>query len=504
LVEKEGIWIKKEPPISDEQRRSRIMQAWEKIYEKTRQIRDKRDPFEKNIQRPYFHYKPLEESDLKNWDDYLTFQEKEEAENNSTVEDTIMLYERCLVSAANYPRYWQRYGAYLERLNRLDAAREVYTRATTVFTKRQPDVYFTFADFEERQGQVDQAKQIYKELVDHVAPVLIEGIIEYANFLRRQSIARQGQGILLESSEVSKVYEHGLLRLEDKIGVKRRDIDVHTKVEEKEEDKEVKEVSSEEDKDKIKWKSDYAFLSIHYARFQAHILQNASVARSIFSRAVHIVNNDVSLWLTYINFEVTQAGIQGQFLVPALYERALENLQKEPKELRTAVGELYLAFLRDRGTSISQIKQTRDKLQSGHFDEAKSDRKRPEIGPEEIEYGDRTVKITKTENNFQPVSTTFSSLASQPPTASQVEKPAATPATQSSSQTTTTPEQDYAVALQQQYWNGMMGMMGQMGQMTGFPTATGTAPSTATSQASYMQFPQFPGVFPQQWGAPYY
>jgi len=438
---------------------------------------------------------------LKNWNDYLTFQEKEEAENNSTTEDTIMLYERCLVSAANYTRYWQRYGAYLERLNRLDAAREVYTRATTMFTKRQPDVYFTFADFEERQGQIDQAKQIYKELVDHVAPVLIEGIIEYANFLRRQSIARQGQGILLEISEVSKVYEHGFLRLEDKIGVKRRDTsnDVHPKTEEKEE-KEAKDAFSEEDKEKTKWKSDYAFLSIHYARFQAHILQNSSVARAIFSRAANIVNNDVTLWLTYINYEATQPGIQSQSLVPALYERALENLRKEPKEIRTVVGELYLTFLRDRGTSITQIKQTREKLQSGHFDEGKYERKCIETAPEEIEYGDRIVKVTKPENNNQSVSTTFSSLAAQASTATQAEKPATTQVTQTTQ--TTTPEQEYAAAaaLQQQYWNGMMGMMGQM---AGF-SSTGTAPSTGTTPASYMQFPQFPGVFPQQWGASYY
>jgi len=338
--------------------------------------------------------------------------------------------------------------------------------------------------------------------VDYVAPVLVEGIIEYANFLRRHAILRQGHGILLETNEVAKVYESGLLRLEERMGVKpQREVS----------SQETKEDGRLEDKEKTKWKSDYAFLSIHYAKFQTHSLQNISLARAIYSRAVSIVLDDPALWLAYINFEASQPGIQSQTLVPALYERALENL-KESKDVRAAVGELYLSFLRDRGTSIFQVKQVRDKLKSGHFDEVKtgdSRKRKLEASSEEIEYGDRLTKVVK-QDAFQPISTTFSTLASQAATTTQADKPQQGQPSQSGTAPLQQEQEQYAAALaqQQQYWSMMMG---QLPGQSFFPSSAATTGSTAsstqttTAQAGYMQFPGFSGVaYPQQWAGQYY
>ena len=55
------------------------------------------------IRRPYFHAKPLEKSQLKNWREYLDFETA-----NGTHERVLILYERCLVACALYEEFWIR------------------------------------------------------------------------------------------------------------------------------------------------------------------------------------------------------------------------------------------------------------------------------------------------------------------------------------------------------------------------------------------------------------
>ena len=53
------------------------------------------------IRRPYFHVKPLEKGQLKNWKDYLDF----EIENGSH-ERVMVLFERCMIACALYEEFW--------------------------------------------------------------------------------------------------------------------------------------------------------------------------------------------------------------------------------------------------------------------------------------------------------------------------------------------------------------------------------------------------------------
>jgi len=55
------------------------------------------------ICRPYFHVKPLEKVQLKNWRDYLDM----EIENGSH-ERTVILFERCLIACAMYEEFWMK------------------------------------------------------------------------------------------------------------------------------------------------------------------------------------------------------------------------------------------------------------------------------------------------------------------------------------------------------------------------------------------------------------
>lgn len=53
------------------------------------------------IKRPYFHVKPLEKSQLKNWKDYLDFEI--EAGDHERV---VILFERCMIATALYEDFW--------------------------------------------------------------------------------------------------------------------------------------------------------------------------------------------------------------------------------------------------------------------------------------------------------------------------------------------------------------------------------------------------------------
>ena len=57
------------------------------------------------IKRPYFHIKPLERAQLKNWKEYLDF---EVAEGNR--ERIVFLFERCVIACALYEDFWAKVG----------------------------------------------------------------------------------------------------------------------------------------------------------------------------------------------------------------------------------------------------------------------------------------------------------------------------------------------------------------------------------------------------------
>ncbi|RCN40699.1 hypothetical protein ANCCAN_13342, partial [Ancylostoma caninum] len=81
-------------------------------------------PFEEQIKRPYFHVKPLEAEQLKNWRLYLDFEIAEGNETRITV-----LFERCLIACAMYDQFWTKYARWAQKHRGSDAAREIYRRA---------------------------------------------------------------------------------------------------------------------------------------------------------------------------------------------------------------------------------------------------------------------------------------------------------------------------------------------------------------------------------------
>lgn len=74
---------------------------------------DKIYMFEEKLKRTYFHVKPLDQKQLKTWDQYLDFEIE-----RGDYERTVVLFERCLIPCALYEQFWAKYARYLEKSHR--------------------------------------------------------------------------------------------------------------------------------------------------------------------------------------------------------------------------------------------------------------------------------------------------------------------------------------------------------------------------------------------------
>jgi pre-mRNA-processing factor 39 len=90
--------------------KERIVATLVSDHEKCESQVEKRQRFEDKIKRPYFHVRPLDLKQLKNWENYLDFELLD-----GDHERIVVLFERCLIPCAKYEQFWAKYAAYLER-----------------------------------------------------------------------------------------------------------------------------------------------------------------------------------------------------------------------------------------------------------------------------------------------------------------------------------------------------------------------------------------------------
>lgn len=89
--------------------KERVVASVVSDHEKCEEELDKRYRYEEKIKRTYFHVKPVDLKQIKNWDAYLDF---EISEGNH--ERIVVLFERCLIPCAHYEEFWAKYARYLE------------------------------------------------------------------------------------------------------------------------------------------------------------------------------------------------------------------------------------------------------------------------------------------------------------------------------------------------------------------------------------------------------
>jgi tetratricopeptide (TPR) repeat protein len=93
--------------------KERLVAAVVNDHEQCEREVEKRLKFEEKIKRTYFHVKPLDVKQLKNWEAYLDF---EIAEGDH--ERILVLFERCLIPTAQYEQFWAKYARYLENYHK--------------------------------------------------------------------------------------------------------------------------------------------------------------------------------------------------------------------------------------------------------------------------------------------------------------------------------------------------------------------------------------------------
>ncbi|XP_071038193.1 pre-mRNA-processing factor 39 isoform X2 [Parasteatoda tepidariorum] len=159
--------------------KKKIIERRKTLYKKNEIEVGKRWSFEEAIKRPYFHVKPLERAQLKNWKDYLDYEIE-----NGTHESIVILFERCMIACALYEDMWLKYAKYMED-NYPESADGVYERACKIHLPRKYMIHFSWASFQERRDNVDKAAQILEDLGNNIKDML-EITLRKINLERRR------------------------------------------------------------------------------------------------------------------------------------------------------------------------------------------------------------------------------------------------------------------------------------------------------------------------------
>lgn len=165
--------------------KERIVAARRKIHKTTGEEVTARWTFEEGIKRPYFHVKPLERCQLKNWKAYLEWEK-----HHGSFKRALVLHERCLIACALYEEFWMKLIKFLEERAEQDPEviaieREVLERACTVHHLDKPELHLHWAHFEEVQGNTLKAAEIL-DRIEKTCPNLVQIQYRRVNLERRR------------------------------------------------------------------------------------------------------------------------------------------------------------------------------------------------------------------------------------------------------------------------------------------------------------------------------
>lgn len=157
--------------------------------------------FEENIKQPFFHVTDVAEPELANWRKYLVFEEQQ-----GDFERIVTLYERCLVTTAQYEEFWLRYVRWMRgQSNESEAVRHILMRASSAFVPvALPAVRLQWALYEEASGRFEIAEDIYSEFLKN-SPGHLEVIRAWANAVRRQKGIDDAAGMIREQLRVTEL-----------------------------------------------------------------------------------------------------------------------------------------------------------------------------------------------------------------------------------------------------------------------------------------------------------
>ncbi|XP_005102551.2 pre-mRNA-processing factor 39 isoform X2 [Aplysia californica] len=337
------------PSIGDEKEvkkiRAKLIETKEVIFKGNEAEVGKRWTFEETIRRPYFHVKPLERGQLKNWREYLDFEIAQNVHNR-----IVVLFERSLIACALYEDFWMKYAKYLEQ-HSIDGVRSVYQRACDIHLPKKPYIHLAWAAFEERKENHSLARKILMNIENNVPGLAMV-------CMRRISLERRC-GNHEAGEELFKKY------IETAVSHKSR-----------------------------------TFFCIKYARYLQKVMGETDKARKVLNDALEIDNTNEKVFLQLLDVEY-----QSQ---PIVEERVMETFNRlltseVSLEFKVKVSQRRMEFLEDFGTCIQKISFAYDEHQK-LVKEASSKKKRPEREQAPEEPPDKRMKIEPPVNHNVPPS----------------------------------------------------------------------------------------------------
>ena len=172
---------------------------------------------------------------------------------------------------------WMRYVRWQEASSKA-AAQVALERATSVHCKRRPEIQLFAAHFFERHGNLKTARALFKLVTERLAPTLLQGTVQYANFERRQQ----------SKAAACSVFDKFLDR-----------------------------EATKEDS------SNYIFMVLQYMHALQWGFSDASQAREVYNAALKRKRDSLTLWEGVIHFEESLPSPDRVTRVLDIYKRAV-------------------------------------------------------------------------------------------------------------------------------------------------------------------------------------
>ncbi|KAM5339709.1 pre-mRNA-processing factor 39 isoform 2-T2 [Glossophaga mutica] len=310
-----------------ENMRHRIIEIHQEMFNYNEHEVSKRWTFEEGIKRPYFHVKPLEKAQLKNWKEYLEFEIE-----NGTHERVVVLFERCVISCALYEEFWIKYAKYMEN-HSIEGVRHVFSRACTIHLPKKPMVHMLWAAFEEQQGNINEARNILRTFEECVLGLAMVR-------LRRVSLERR-HGNMEEAEHL----------LQDAIK-------------------------------SAKSNNESSFYSIKLARHLFKIQKNFAKSRKVLLEAIERDKENTKLYLNLLEMEYSGDLKQNEENILNCFDKAIHG--SLPIKMRITFSQRKVEFLEDFGSDVNKLLNAYDEHQT-LLKEQDSLKRKAENGSEEPE-----------------------------------------------------------------------------------------------------------------------
>ncbi|SCU86576.1 LAFA_0E01706g1_1 [Lachancea sp. 'fantastica'] len=113
--------------------------------------------FESQISQSYFNLGPLPQSELDNWENYLSF-----AVESKLVKPNLTksIFERCLIPCQYYEHFWLRYTSWIEKTESFDTTLEAFQRGIGVVPASSRKLRQNFLTFLKSSLKVNQEKSL--------------------------------------------------------------------------------------------------------------------------------------------------------------------------------------------------------------------------------------------------------------------------------------------------------------------------------------------------------